>query len=404
MAVFQKEIGTAHGRGFSAEDPNGYLAKLDAWIVKAPGSGGPQWYVHDSTHETVLDGTEYYVVYTDTVSPTVNDINTGPSGGPPKFIQVGMDTVRAGKVFVKFWCWWDNGTQTGRGQWAGFEIDTYDDADFEYNFRGGAECMILQSRLGTAWYTAMWDEWTGDANFVEGTDKWGIVQDAAPGSGSSVVLTLDTGQGANFTQDKWYYLYDFNGQSKVNYVQVTNVSGDQITVDHIDAGFTQYSVIGAYVHRWVSGGDARLNTANYNYQGRPSTIPYCSQKYSDESHHDYTIHNQSGYIYGPSPYWSYENYYLSRMSPNDEGVYAVQRGGIVEGVYPANLNNNKAWTNRAYGTPKNSYVTLLGTMARNQDGRVIGGKNWLYFRTVSELSLSGSSSYAVLFLDTTALS
>jgi len=403
MAVFQKESGTAHGRGFSAEDANGYLAKLDTWIVKAAGAGGPLWYVHDATHEASLDGNEYYVVYTDTDTPSVNDIDTGPSGGPPKYLQVGMDTIRAGYVFVKGYAWWDDSTQTGYGQWFGYEVQTYDDADFEYNFRGGAECMILQTRRGSTWNTAMWDEWTGDANFLEGTDKIGIVQDADPSAGGNdFLLQLDTGEGTNFTTGKYYYLCDFNSVSKVNYVQCTGsgvgdgLLADQIKVDNIAAGFQQNSIIGAYIHRWVSGGDQRASTVDYNDE--VGNIPYVSSKSSDG--HTHTFPSQSTAIYGGSP-WSYESWYLSRMAPNDEGEYAVQRGGICE--YE---RHNSAVThvsmNRAYGTPKNSYLTQLGTMAAAQDGRVISAKNWLYFRTGNAITYSGSGSLAVLFLDTVA--
>jgi hypothetical protein len=89
------------------------------------------------------------------------------------------------------------------------------------------------------------------------------------------------------------------------------------------------------------------------------------------------------------------------LRPDDKGYYAVMRPVIVE-VY---LHNNSSTSNnRAYGTLKNMYVTYNNSLAVMQDGRTIGGKNYLYFTTLSYICSGGSGSYACLFLDTTSLS
>jgi len=391
MADYQIESGACHGRGFAGLDANGFLAKFYTWVTKSAMSGGPGWYIIDDQSSIANP----YIVVCDIASPVVNDIDTGKAGGPPKFIKISKIDAESGKIRAQYYCWWDTGTHIGQGLFAGYFINTYDDADFAYDFRGGDECMIIQSRLGTAWDSAMLDEWLGDTNLVEATTKVGVLQSGVV-AGSDVVLQLNTGEAANFTLNKYYYIYDFNGHTWANYCKCTNVNTglDQITVGLINQNFPTGSVVCAYVHRWMASGNHLGGwTADLNSPDYCSRIPY----YSSISDQTRVIHNQTSSIQGASfPAIVYQ--YVIKMAPNDEGVYAVMKPGVVEKGRPNGYAGDSE-NNRGYGTLKNLYVSALGSMARGLDGKVIAGNNWLYFQNTSEF-MSTDSDIAALFLDT----
>jgi hypothetical protein len=396
MAAFQIESDVCHGRGFAGADPDGFLAKLYAWVTLTPASGGPGWYIHDDQSSL---GTDPYIVISDASSPSVNSYNTGKSGGAPKFIRILLPTTTAGHVEINSYLWWDNTTQTGYGLWSGTFLETYDDADFVYDFRGGDECMIIQTRLGTDWDTFVLDDFVGDSNLLEAATAVGVMQSGVS-AGSSVVLQLDTGEAANFTADNYYYIFDMDGHSWVEYCQVTNVSigADQITVDAIGYDFPSGAVIGAFPHRYYMACNNLSLSGSFNYSNRQSKLPYCS---SDES--GYVFHDQSGLIYGRFTPTRALGYLLC-MDPGDDGVYAVQRPGIAES-YRENTNSYASTDqNRGYGVTKNVYLTSLGSMARGQDGRVISSENWLYFQKESDVFSGGSGAIAVLFRDTESTS
>jgi hypothetical protein len=390
------ESGSCHGRGFSGADPNGFLAKFKTWIETAPGvsSGGPGWTIIDDQSAAVSNP---YIVVCDIAAPVVNDYNTGMNGGPPKFVQVGMTTTQAGYIYCKSWCWWDVGTSTGRGQWNGYLIATYDDADFAYDFRGGDDCLIIQARTGSSWATFVLSEWTGDANLVQGTGVVGVL-DGGVTSGSNKVLQLHTGEGANFADslNKYCYIYDFVGHTWVNYVKITdisNIASDQITVDTLGYAFPDGSVIGAYVHRWVSCGNGTWDNNNYNYAN--CVFPYYSGAVG------YVFHNQTGTIYS-AVQADYAGAAINHMCPDDEGVYAVMRPGLCEYGRPNSPLYTGSYTdgmNREYGIVNKIYCTKMGTMSAGLDGRIIGGNQWLFFKSLNALFYSGDSAIATLFLD-----
>ena len=399
MAVWQIETDVCHGRGFSGADPDGFLANFHAWVVKTPATGGPEWYVYDDQSAA---GTDPYIVICDVEVPVVNDYDTGKSGGAPKFIKIGLITTEAGYIRVQPYLWWNNSTQTGYGLWAGYRIETYDDADFVYDFRGGDEAMILQARLGTAWDTFILDDFVTDANLLEADTIVGTFQSGITASGSPVVVQLDTGEAANFTIDNDYYVMDFDGHTWLDYLTVTarDLGTDQITCSSLNYDFPAGAVIGAYLHRYyTSSNGMTTSAADMNYSIRQyMKIPYCSAAAGHE------IHNQAGYIYGGCKFDAAFNY-LFAMNPNDTGVYAVQRPGIVE-YYRENDNYFGTYSNsmnRAYGVAKNIYVTQVGTMAAGQDGRTIAAKNYLYFQLLSVMSHSGSAQVGLMILDTESL-
>lgn len=350
---------------------------------------------------------EQAMIFCNTVGAAANDIATGPDSGPPKFVRISMQTEEAAYINIQFLMWHDTTTFTSYGYWFGQRLSTYDDADFAYDVRGGDEGFLFSTRLGSTWYSVGMDTFVGDLNLVEGTDKVGVVQSGAT-AGSSVVLQLDTGEATNFTADKYYYLMDFDGLTRVEYVKVTSVDTgtDQITIETLQQNAAAGSIIGSYIHRWVGFGDGyklsvplpNINTSSSSALPY-STIPYCSV--SDDA---YTFHNQYGGIYS-SIGIDAARYYLSTLDPDDENNYAVMRPGVYEigRNNDATINYNTD-VNRAYGVMKNLYLIYITTLSSYLDGKTIGGSNYLFIQLENAMFRNGSASYSVLFLDTESTS
>jgi hypothetical protein len=350
------------------------------------------------THSIIM--VEKYIVFCDTAAPAVNDIATGPSAGPPKYLKAILVNSEAGYIRIKNLCWWDTTTKTGYGTWAGYRITTSDDADFAYDFRGGAETMIIQSRIGTAWKCAGITEWTGDAELTEGTDKYGVLQSGVS-AGSSVVLQLDTGEAANFTVNNYYFIFDFDGHSWVNCCKVTatNTGTDQITVDLLGQAFPAGAVIAAYAHRWMAFGNGTSpSVVNNNYSSQ-SKIPYVNA-----ASNTYVFHNQTSYIYG-SAQAGVCNAFLTKVAPNRKGNWGTEDIYVVEDKWENDIAQSATTgAHEGYGVLKNVIATNVGTMAAGQDGRTDGGFEYLYTLLMSDVFSSGTATYAALFLNTVSAS
>lgn len=474
MAVYQIESGTAHGRGFSSQDANGFLAKLYAWITKNAASGGPGWSIlldksatpsgenissvdtgleqvtitgHSfytgervvltttgalpgglytsntyyvikvdantisfaSSLENAYDGTEVNISSAGSGTHTVTlegayiiCSNNGSAGvnTSQMIFKIGMITTEAGYVRIQYFLGWDSTNNVPMSLWSGYRLNTYDDADFAYDFRGGEETMIVQSRLGTAWYSTVIDKWIGDANRVEATDKTGTLQSGVT-AGSSVVLQLGTGEASNFTEDNYYYIHDLDGHNWINYVQVTNVNAgsDQITVDTIDHDFPSGAVIAAYTHRWYTMGNGTTSPAQVDMNAASSElkIPYVSSQTESYAH----FKSQVTGIFGYCILGKMKND-LGTASPNDVGKYAVQKPVINESHNFLN-SSSTVDMNRGYGTTNNVYITYDTSLAAAQDGRTIGASNYLFFLNEDDIA-TGEATLAMLFLDTESLS
>lgn len=345
------------------------------------------------------------MVFCDTASPAANDIDTGPTGLPPRFIKLRMRTSTSGKVDVMFAMWHNTTTHFTYGYWSGYTINTYDDADFAYDFRAGEEVFGVASRLGTTWSVMFQDEFVGDSNLLEGTDKVGVLQSGVS-AGSSVVLQLDTGEAANFTEGNYYYMFDFSSQERVRYVKVSSVNtgADQITLETLGRDFNAGSVIAAYAHRFYTlgtgiGNESEPNLNDDNSYDYPySRIPYVSA--IDDSS---CFHNQYAYINGSvQPVIAGE--YITTMNPNDKGQYAVQRPGICELTRNNTSTGNATGMTEGYGVTKNSYMGMKNSLARFLDGRVINSKNYLYIGDADYLWRNGSYIVGIFVPDTESLS
>lgn len=389
-----------------------YLIVVDANTIQvattyANAIAGTQINITDvgsGTH--TLTPYEQSMIFCNTVGAAANDIDTGPDSGPPKFVRIAMRTSKAGYVDIQFMMWHDTTTHTSYGIWFGQLITTYDDADFAYDVRGGDECFLFSTRLGTTWYSAGMDTFVGDSNLVEGTDKVGVVQSGAT-AGSSVVLQLDTGEAANFTADKYYFLLDFDGLTQGQYVKVESVDTgtDQITLYTLYENVAAGAIIGAYIHRWVGFGDGSqasdyINFLIYSVSGiyNRSSIPYTSAVGSS-----YVVHTWTSGIVGGISLDVARNYLL-KMNPNDEGNIAVMRPGIFEIYRHNDVISEQTDMNRAYGILKNVYLIYHTALASFLDGKTIGGKNYLFTQNEDSMFTFGTTNYGVLFLDTESTS
>lgn len=361
--------------------------------------------VGSGTH--TLTPYEQSMIFCNTVGAAANDIATGPDSGPPKFVRISMYTEDAGYINIQFLMWHDTSTFTSYGIWFGQRLATYDDADFAYDIRGGDECFLFSTRLGATWYSAGMDAFVGDANLLEGTDKVGVAQGGVS-AGSSVVIQLDTGEASNFTADNYYYILDFDGQTKAQYVKVESVNGgsDQITIETLHDDVAAGAILGAYIHRWVGFGDGHLTSANlanfcvtYNAMDCLSTIPYVSS--IDASN----VMNLN-YSFGISGSVGLDvaRNYMSTIAPDDKNNYAVMRPGIYELSIHNNNVDSATGMNRAYGILKNTWLICTTALSSFLDGKTIGGDNFVHTQLENAMFNGGSALYSVLVLDTESTS
>lgn len=356
----------------------------DSWT----GTGVNVTNTGSGTHRAQMEGP--YIVVSDQSSPTTNQ--------PAMIMKAGYKILESGKLRTQYALSFDTTNKVIYGYWGGFQINTVDAGSFSYDFRGGAECMIVQSRVGSSWSTSVVDSWLGDSNFVEGTDKIGTLATGTT-AGTNKVLQLGAGQAANFTPNRYYYIYDMNGHAWVNYVKVTaSDMTSSITVDSIDKNFPTGSVIAAYAHRIYCVGNVlalNVNRFNSNNYGVKSGIPYYSNQTSTKAFPD-----QNGQIYG-SITGSIDTVTLGQAAPNDRGYFACQKPFIVERANQQAAQNDGM--TEGYGIMKNMYATNVGTMVQGLDGKTIGGSNWLYFQPFDAVIYFGAGSLAAMFPDSTSL-
>lgn len=338
------------------------------------------------THYALMEGP--YIVVSDQSSLSRNQ--------PAMISKVGYKILESGKIRVNYPLACDTTNKILFGFWAGHAITTVDSGPFSYDFRGGAECLIMQSRIGSAWSTSMIDSWLGDSNFVEGTDKIGALAGDAT-AGSNVVLQLGVGQAANFTPNNYYYIYDMSGHAWVNYCKVTadDTLAHTITVDSISNNFPTGSVIAAYAHRYYASGSDSVSGMRFNTVNSPLTIPYCSNTTANKAFPD-----QNATFYQATSA-SVDSVTLDQAAPTDKGFYACQKPFLVE-RYNC-VQNQTDGMSEGLGIAKNAYVTDKGAMVGGLDGRTIGGKNWLYFQSHNNFSYGGNSGMGVMFCDSTTL-
>jgi len=400
--VWQKETGVATGRGF---DPNGYCGLFKTWVAKNAVSGGPNWYIWDDQSALLTDP---YIIITDTLSPVVNDVTTGPDGLPPKFIKFGYLSATGQEVRMQHYMWWDNVAHAGFGLWSGKKITTYDATDFEYRFRGGAIGIAIHSRLASSWYSIGILDWEGDPNRIESISTYSVLTSGVS-SGTSVVITLSSpAEASKFSVDKKYYIYDFQNESYVDYCKVTNVNSpaSQITVDALEHNFPSGAVITSYAHRFCSFGgfdNAIDDIDGTDYYSRPSVckIPYVSALTNASVFHQT---GQTGSIFG-SCGMDVMTGVLACENPNDDNLQTGMRPFIYEiSGYDSYQQNTTGYFNRAYGQIKGLYVAQNNSYVIGSDAKTINSKDYVFIGMGAEFCPGLNYQQGVFILDSTSVS
>jgi hypothetical protein len=336
-------------------------------------------------HSVVLEGP--YIIVSDNASPAINEVCF--------VMKIGYLVLEAGYIRVQHFLGWDDTNKIAIGVWDGRRVESVDAGPFAYDFRGGTQGMIVQSRIGTDWDTAGIDTFTGSTNFLESAS---VVTDltAQGTAGSSVNLAVTSSTG--FNANSYYFIYDLTTEAIVNYVKCTVVpDGSHITVETLYDTFPIGAVIGAYPHRFYTFGTAYQSSLyDMNNSASLSKIPYCS---GDDGH---VFHDQGTVIYGSIKVSSL-NSAIETGNPGDDGYFAVQKAFICE-YFRENSSSSQTGMNRPYGITNNVYLTSNTSLAQAQDGRTIGGSNYLYFQSQGEAFSSGDGYPAVLILDTESLS
>lgn len=350
-------------------------------LTNSPGASADimQIELYNNTIET-----NPYMVFSDTQNPAAND--------QAMIVELRYNAADAGHVYFFNHLAWDATTHTRRGLWSGRKLNTYDSADFAYNFRGGPRdsdwrSLMVFTRLGSSRYFAMLDGFTGNSDYLEAATVIGTLQSGVT-AGSNVVLQLDTGEAANFSADKYYYIYDFDGHSWVDYCECTAVDAvtDQITLSGVEYNFPAGAVVGAYPHRFISFGNGAVGGTDFNVC--ESVLPYYSNTTVSAAFHDQTSSIANRFKIG------YDETILFACDPDDEGYYTVQNPTIVE--YQDNAGSGQ---NRFYGCPNNVYITNNKSYSAEQDGFTIDGENFIYLQTASVFFYSASASIATLIHD-----
>lgn len=127
-------------------------------------------------------------------------------------------------------------------------------------------------------------------------------------------LVLGTGEGANFTVGRRYFLCDFTGTSaRIDYVTVTAISGNTLSISGIGAyNFQTGAYLSPYPHRWISSGD----TAWSGSLGPAASAPYrnvLGSAFSNTPTANYSITGSS------------HTDILQNINPDDATDYPVER-------------------------------------------------------------------------------
>lgn len=319
--------------------------------------------------------------YCNVPSPALNEVH--------KFLWVergnannsgGGGTGNFNYCFLRFPLWWNVSTHRAYGIYSGclYTVTINDSAWHSYSFRGNTNSLFIACThgyplpgTGVGWYSVRTGDWEASTDFVEDPSKTGTLISGAT-AGNNVVLSLGSGQAANFTIGNRYFLYDFGGHTWLNYVGIVarDLGADTITVDTIFRNFPSGSVIAAYPHRFhVTTG----NVTQYQYSGdhnwtetpNITQIPYMSSPIEA-----YNMHPQSGMIYTQAALDCKSIILTSTTSTGANTYYYCQRPILVEYINASSVLTDM---NRIYGTLQDVYLTYGSGISSYVDKRIIGG-------------------------------
>lgn len=366
-----------------------YVIRVDANTIKISTSEGDALagtainLTSQGTGTHTFTPRDPHIIVSDVAAPALNAYSSGQTGGAPKILKVGYVTTESGYIRVQALMAYDVTNRVPRGYFGGLRVSVGSSAEYAYYFGGGAECMLLAARQGTSWTYLFLDEFTGISSVLEAADKVGVLQSGVT-AGSSVVCQLGAGQAANFTVGKSYFIFDFNGHTWVDYVQVTarNTSSDTITLESVEANFPSGSVLSPYAHRYYMGGNNSTSSSNMSNNAAGEYAPYLSCYASSRSCHSQWF-NISG---------KFEDIFLGgtfyQKSPDDDNKYYCTPHLLLEFQSHNNSSAGQDGVNRLLGKTKN----LLRTKAfgaQMQDYRTVNG--------IDYINLNGGSPECTIF-------
>lgn len=214
MAGFKVEQDVCHGRDFTAPAGSvkgGLLYCLATWAIKSLVNGGPGWFMHDDQRAL---GTDPYIV--------ISSHNAASPNTPAKYIQILLPTATSAQVRVYYFIYWNPTTHVGLGLYGAHNLRTDDSVDFIYDFRGGPECLFMQTYTTAAtWEASFIDEFTLDPNLIDNCLATTAVANFS-GTGTTQIRGIDLvgGTMANAV--------DANGYI---YISVVNTSGSIYRLD-----------------------------------------------------------------------------------------------------------------------------------------------------------------------------
>jgi hypothetical protein len=367
-----------------------WVIRVDANTIKVASSEANAWagtainLTSQGAGTHTITTAEHFVILTDTASPALNDYNTSPAGCAPKFLKLGYVNSESGYVRAQYCLWWDNTTHAPQALWSGTLMATYDSAVFAYQFIGGDEFMFQAAVLGSTWDYMLIDTFTGITNKLEVITKVGIVQSGLT-AGSSVVVQLDTGEASNFTVDKFYYLYDFDGHSWVDYCKVTarDTVADTVTLDVVSKNYPVGAVLTPYAHRYYTYSPRTSTSTNMNRYGN-CVIPYQSGSTASRVLQDSGTNNYGNALFATESLSS--DSYLAIGIPDDEGYYDCMRHVVGDYYCPNNTlrsfgSGSADSPNRIYGKSNNVLKTYRDTMGQMINTRTLNAIDYLMFTT-----------------------
>jgi len=296
-----------------------------------------------------------------------------------------MRTASPGIVYITTWMSWDKDIHRGFMSYNTKELNTVDDGDFTYDFRGGPECISFMTRIGSAWDAFFLDEWADLPTHVENSTKRGSTTAAVAAGATS--FSVGVGQGANFTIGNDYFLLSLDKMEACEYVTIANVVGDVITVDDpVLFNFKSGSELTAYHLRVYATGN---QVPSLITSSPLMTLPLSSDRGKEWGFSSTTVNysaaegdvNEKSIIDG---------------APNHKGEYVVQQPTIKE------YFGNAGWYagNRMYGIAKNQWFTAKLSMLQMGNGRTILGDVFAYYMPYNNISWAGVSTIAAMIPDT----
>jgi hypothetical protein len=328
-----------------------------------------------------------YKVYCNIAAPIVNQV--------ANFLKIGYCNTAEG-VNINSWhilecLWWDVTNHIPIGTWAQYSPNCDKTTFNNYWFNGNTSFINVALKFSTNTYFVFhWSIWAGVSPLVESAALTGTLQ-ADITAGSYVVIQLGTGEASNFTIGNWYFIYDFDGHSWVDYVHITdrNTGTDTITVASVGYNFPTGAILGAYPHRFCTCCNATGGGAvGYNGSSSLATIPYISSVVGEPK----VFYPQSGVINCHVHLKVYDQIIIGG-APEDEIRYYAQLPIIVEykrsdDVVTANP--------RVYGVlPAGSmYFSSTNDLTLASSIRAINGAPYKYF--VLSNSIGNNQVFAVL--------